>query len=67
VKDTCIYYARSRVESNVALDALLASGQIILCDPVPLAVLRRIRDGAAVSQHLALGHRQLLVDQGLIQ
>ncbi len=64
---TCVVYRRARVERNADLDCLLASGRLVLDDPVSGKVLERIRQGAAVSEFMPLGSLRILIDQGLVE
>ncbi len=58
-------YAKTRPDKE--LDRLLASGSIILEEKISEEILRRIHIGAATSDHIALGFRDLLRDQGFIE
>ena len=64
---TSMRYDMARVLKNRELEALAGSGGIKLFARVSAEVLDRICQGAAVSEYTPSGHRQLLVDQGLIE
>ena len=63
---SCVHYGEQRLIKLVAYERELASGRLILHDPVSGDLLKRILDGAAMSPFLPLGNRQILVEQGLI-
>lgn len=65
-KETCVFYAKAQLSSNLELDAAVASGQIVLDEPVSQSLLEQIRLGAAKSNRLAFKHKDLLLAQGLI-
>lgn len=64
---TCMRYDRARTRRNADLDRLLSSGEIILDERVSDPVLQRIRQGAAISDYIKIGYRQLLIRQELIE
>lgn len=66
-KNSCIYYAGSRVHSDLHLEHLIATGKAVLTGKLPPDVLARIREGAARSKFLKLSHGQLLIEQGLVE
>src|SRR5262245_36827970 len=63
---TCVNYEDSKVVSLDKLYTLKDSGLLQLQEPLTPSLLRRIRDGAAVSRRIPLDNRQVLIDQGLI-
>jgi hypothetical protein len=65
-KETCVYYAKAQLCTNVDLDTSLASGQIVIDEPTSELLLERIRLGAAKSDRLAFRFKNLLIAQGLI-
>jgi len=65
-RETIVFYRNAMIASNHDLDSQLASGAIQLHDPVSSPLLQRIRVGAAASARIALGHQDLLRQQGLI-
>lgn len=64
--DVVVFYAKSRIVQNSELDALHASGQVLLQAPLSDALLTRVRAGAGTSTRIPTNHRQLLIDQGLL-
>ena len=64
---TCMRYDRAMTRRNADLEELLSGGQIILDERVSAPVLRRIRQGAAISDYIKIGYKQLLVRQSLIE
>ena len=64
--ETCIMYAFAKTVADVDLERQLAAGQIQLLAPVSSILLRRIRDGAVISDFTPLGIVQVLVDQGIV-
>ena len=64
---TVMRYDRARIESDAALERLVASGSIILQDPVSPEVLKRIREGAAITERIPFGCKEVLIDQSLIE
>lgn len=65
-KRTCVRDDKCRTWSNAELDKMLSAGRLRVQEPMPAAVLKRIRDGAGVSDYIPLTHRRLLAGQGLI-
>lgn len=65
-KRTSVFYAKARLFSRRELDGFRAAGRVRLFDPVSPRLLAAIHRGAALSERIASGYRQLLVDQGLI-
>lgn len=63
---SCVHYAEDRLIELTQYEQFLASGAIVAHDPVNHELLNRILDGAAVSEFIPLGNRQILVEQGLI-
>lgn len=63
---TYVAYGRGQSVSNRDLEKKLAAGQIQLLDPVALALLRRIRDGAMASDETPFKLQRILLDQGLV-
>ncbi len=65
-KRSCVEYRRDKLMTLSQYSSHISSGRLVSHDPVSEALLHRILDGAAVSPYIPLGHRQILVDQGLI-
>ena len=63
---SCVEYARNRLMDLTEYRRFLAAGDIVAHVPVEGKLLKRILAGAAVSPFIPLGHRQILVEQGLI-
>ena len=63
---TCVAYNFAKAPSLVQLKQVSEAGQLIPDVPVSLEVLRRIRDGAALSKKLSVDHYEILDSQGLI-
>ena len=64
---TCMNYAASRIASDSDMERMLSGGQIILEPPVSGAALKRIRQGAAKSDFIAIDRLELLKKQGLVE
>jgi hypothetical protein len=64
---TRMRYDMARIVTNAELERHVASSAIRLHEPVSEDVLARIRRGAATSQYVPFGCRQVLIDQGLIE
>ncbi len=62
-----IKYSHAKVVTNQQLDEVRARGQIHVQAPLSANVLKRARDGAAESRFMALGHADILIDQGLLE
>lgn len=60
-----INYSRAQIASLANISALHEQNLIIMKEPVPDAVLDRIRQGIRVSPYAIHRHRQILQDQGL--
>ena len=60
-----IKYSHAKVVTSNQLDEFLARGQIHVQAQLSAGVLKRARDGAAESRFMALGHANILIDQGL--
>lgn len=66
-KRTFVYYHFARVEPARELERKISCGEATSpYPPVSPEILKRIREGAAVSKSIKRGYRQLLRDQGLI-
>jgi hypothetical protein len=65
--DNCVNYAQGYVVSSYLLTDKLTKHQLEYREPMSRSVMERILQGAAMSDHLPLDHRQLLVDQELIE
>ncbi|WP_435008693.1 hypothetical protein P12x_005897 [Tundrisphaera lichenicola] len=63
---TCVAYNLANAPSLAQLEGARASGRLIPDIPVSEAVLRRIREGAALSTKLPIEYGELLDAQGLI-
>ena len=61
-----IKYSHAKIVSDQQLEEFRARGQIHVQAQLSLSVLKRARDGAAESRFMALGHADILIDQGLI-
>ena len=61
-----IKYSHAKVVTDQQLDEFHTRGQIHVQAPLSASVLKRVRDGAAESRFMALGHADILIDQGLI-
>ena len=66
-RKTCMNYRDSKLVQAEKLEAALAQGLLVPCKPVSARVLRRMRDGAAISRFIPLGNLQLLKDQGIVE
>ncbi len=64
---TCIRYDKARLVADKDLESCLSRGDIRLDDPISSVVLGRIRQGAAVSDYIPIGCRQILVEQRMIE
>ncbi len=65
-KRSCIQYHRDELTTLSKYNSYTSSGRLIPREPVKKALLQRILDGAAASERIPLGNRQILVEQGLI-
>ncbi len=63
---TCVNYADSRVCSLADLLTLKDKGLLMLQDPMPADLLKRIRDSAMDSERMPLDNANVLIDQGLV-
>ena len=63
---TCVAYNLANAPSLAQLERARDAGDLIPDVPVSESVLRRIREGAALSKRLAIDHGELLDSQGLI-
>ena len=61
-----IKYSHAKVVSEQQLEEFRTRGQIHVQASLSASVLKRVRDGAAESRFMALGHADILIDQGLI-
>jgi hypothetical protein len=66
-RPTCIRYDMARIVTNAELERHVSSNAIRLQDPVSADVLERIRQGAATTDHITFGCKQVLIEQGLIE
>ena len=64
---TFIRYDMARVTSDADLEQLAASGGIMPHDPVSPDVLQRIREGAAITNRIPFGCKEVLINQSLIE
>ncbi|MGA2067936.1 MAG: hypothetical protein ABSG86_23405 [Thermoguttaceae bacterium] len=63
---SCIRYDKCCLWRNADLERLVSSGRIRPQEPISAELLARVREGAGNSDFIALGCRQLLAEQGLI-
>ena len=66
-RKSCIYYRESKLVPRARLEQGFQNNVLIADERVDPGVLKRIRDGARTSKFIPLAHRQLLIDQGLIE
>ena len=64
---TCVSYSRARVATNFQLEQLKNAQRLIPHASVTAKLLQRLRDGAALSSRIKMGHLELLQNQGLIE
>lgn len=64
---TSIRYDKARIEAARVLEKLISSGNITRQEPLFGDVLERVRQGAAISDNIPFGCKQILIDQGLIE
>ena len=64
---TCMRYDMARIVTNADLERHVSSSAIRFQDPVSKDVLGRIRQGAAATEQIPFGCKQVLVEQGLIE
>ena len=64
---TSIKYNKARIESIRVLEKLISAGCVTPQDPLFGDVLERVRRGAAISDNIPFGCKQILIDQGLIE
>lgn len=65
-RKTCVNYRDSRGVPPEKLEEALARGLLIPRPPVEAPVLRKMREGAAISRFIPLANLQLLHDQGIV-
>jgi hypothetical protein len=67
-KRSCVHYRKTtpHLITLAQYEQFVATRQLIPDDPVSPDLLQRVLQGAAMSRFLALGSRQILVNQGLI-
>jgi hypothetical protein len=63
---SCLFYARAHDESLARHERRLEKRQLRLGETASGALLFRMREGAARSQHIIFEHLQILIDQGLV-
>ncbi len=61
-----IKYSHAKVVPDQQLEEFRARGQLQVQAPLSAGALKHARDGAAESRFMALGHADILIDQGLI-
>jgi hypothetical protein len=66
-RDCYINYAEGYLQSDAFLNKKITDKVIELREPMSSAVMQRIWYGASVSDHIPFDHRQILVEQQLIQ
>lgn len=66
IRRTCVNYGAARTLKLEQITEQAAKGGIKLQEPFNPEVLQRMRTGATRSEHLALKHRQLLLNQDLV-
>jgi len=64
---TCMRYDMARIVSGADLERHVSSNVIRLQEQVSTAILERIRQGAAVTDRIPFGCKQVLIEQGLIE
>lgn len=64
---TCMLYSMARIVTNAELEQHVSSNAVKLQERVSAEVLERIRQGAAVTDQIPFGCKQVLIDQGLIE
>lgn len=64
---TCMCYDKAYLVSNADLERHVSSNTVRLQERVSAEVLERIRAGAAVTEQIPIGCKQVLIDQGLIE
>ena len=64
---TVMRYDMARIVSDAELENLVASGTIVLHEPVSVEVLNRIRIGAAITDKIPFGCKEVLINQSLIE
>ena len=62
---TSVSYSRARLATNAQLEQLRNGNRLNLNTPVTAALLGRLRDGAALSPRIKIGHLEILQEQGL--
>lgn len=66
VNHSCVYYAGAQSSSIAALERLRSRRELRFGEKVCPALLQRMRQGAAISQHILPVYCDILVDQGLV-
>jgi len=66
-KNSVVNYAESRVYSNAHLDDMDGRGTILVREPLSASILEMIRVGAAKTDRIPLGHKEILIVQELIE
>jgi hypothetical protein len=64
---TCMSYSMARIVTNAELERHVSSNAIRLQERLSADVLERIRQGAAMTDQIAFGCKQVLIDQGLVE
>ena len=64
---TCMRYDMARIVADADLERHVSSNAIRLQEPVSKDVLERIRQGAAATEQIPFGCKQVLIEQGLIE
>lgn len=65
-RKSCVRYKDGRISSVSALDTLVARGVLTANKPLSKELLRRVQQGALLSDFMPEGCRKILEDQGLI-
>lgn len=66
-RKTCVNYAESRIVDRAKVEKALDSGLLQSHETATKKLLKRIRDGAAVSRRIPLANAEFLRCQGLIE
>jgi hypothetical protein len=61
-----VWYGQNRLLSLALFESSLNSGALILNDPVSQELLKRILNGASVTQHIPIKNLEILQAQGLL-
>ena len=64
---TCVFYEYPKVVSLGTLHQLKDKGLLQLQDPLAPHLLKKVREGAALSERMPLAMAEILVEQGLIE